>query len=239
MEFEDQLVRDLLAYQKDVKADGFRDPFGLPFPGKQGCVPDELAKRFPNLDAAFGATVSISLRSEYASHHQRLASAVSCCESPIEARFLLSLVCSCARHELNIVIEDADGEPLFAAETTAWMEMTLYVCPQKQLGSHRVDFLLKLVFNNPDIEVARMVGNPDPPGPLVVEERMVIECDGHNFHEKTPEQASRDKNRDRELLNAGYPVMRFTGTEIVSSPMKCTEQIMEWVFPKEPQGRLG
>lgn len=239
MEFGDSLVRDLLAYRNKAVAEGFQDPFCLPFPGKNGCVPDELAKKFPNLDAAFGATVSLSLTSEFSSRLEQLANAVSNCESPIEARFLLSLTCSCAKHDLSMVIEDDEGDPLYNAETNAWMETKLHVCPQKQLGNHRVDFLLNLVFNNPEIEIARMVGEPDPPGPLVVQERMVIECDGHDFHERTAEQASLDKNRDRELLNAGYPVMRFTGSEIVSSPLKSTEQIMEWVFPKKPRGHLG
>ena len=131
MEFEDSLVRDLLAYQKESKAEGCRDPFCLPFPGRQGCVPDELKNKLPNLDAAFGATVSLSLRSEYSLHQERLAYAVNLCESPIEARFLLSLICSCGKHELSVVVEDGEGEPLFATETNAWMEMTLYVYPKK------------------------------------------------------------------------------------------------------------
>ncbi len=42
----------------------------------------------------------------------------------------------------------------------------------------------------------------------------VIECDGHDFHEKTKEQAKKDKLRDRELVTDGYVVMRYTGSEI-------------------------
>lgn len=238
MEFEDALVRDLLAHRTKVKAEGFGNPFSLPFPGKLGCVPDELVKKFPDLDAAFGATIAASMISEYAVRRESLAAALTCCESPIEARFLLSLICSCALHDLSIVVEDDEGDPIFATETTAWMEMKLYVCPQKQLGDHRVDFFLNQVFNNPDIEVARMFGKPDPDGPPVIQERLVVECDGHEFHERTREQATRDKNRDRELLNAGYPVMRFTGSEIVLSPLKCSGQIMKWLFPQEPRGSL-
>jgi Protein of unknown function (DUF559) len=238
MEFEDSLVRDLLVFQKFSKTEGYRDPFTLPFPGKSGCVPDEIGKKFPNLDAAFGATVSFSLTSEYSMRLERLGYAVGLCESPIEARFLLSLVCSCAKHDLSIVIINDEDEPIYFAETNARMEQKLYVCPQKQLGAYRVDFFLNLVFNNPQVEVARMVGKADPPSPLIIQERLVIECDGHDFHEKTAAQASRDKNRDRELLNAGYPVMRFTGVEIISSPLKCSDQIMKWAFPIEPQGSL-
>jgi hypothetical protein len=96
---------------------------------------------------------------------------------------------------------------------------------------------LEFDFGNPDIEVAQMVGKPDPPGPLVIERRLVIECDGHDFHEKTREQATKDKSRDRDLLNLGYPVMRFTGSEIVSAPLKSAAQVMDWAFDKK--SRLG
>ena len=54
---------------------------------------------------------------------------------------------------------------------------------------------------------------------------IVIECDGHDFHEKTKDQAARDKRRDREILTAGFPVMRFTGSEIYKSPVQCMEQV--------------
>lgn len=56
---------------------------------------------------------------------------------------------------------------------------------------------------------------------------IAIECDGHDFHEKTKEQAARDKKRDREIVSAGYPVMRFTGSEIYKSPRACAEQLRE------------
>jgi len=237
--YEDSLVRELLAYQAKARAEGSGDPFSLPFPEKVGYVPNEVTRRFPGIEAAFGATVSVSLRSELGVRRNQLAVALGRCESPIEVRFLLSLICSCAMHDLSIVVEDEDGDPLYSAETDARMEQKLHVCPQQHLGDYRVDFALNLVFNNPQVEVARMVGQPDPAGPLVIQERLVIECDGHDFHERTREQATRDKNRDRELLNAGYPVMRFTGSEIVSSPLKCTGQIMQWAFPQEPSGHLG
>jgi len=45
----------------------------------------------------------------------------------------------------------------------------------------------------------------------------VIECDGHDFHEKTKEQARKDKKRDRDLITNGYMVMRFTGSEIYNN----------------------
>lgn len=50
---------------------------------------------------------------------------------------------------------------------------------------------------------------------------LVVECDGHDFHEKTKEQAKRDKSRDRDLQAAGITVLRFTGSEIYNDINQC------------------
>ena len=44
--------------------------------------------------------------------------------------------------------------------------------------------------------------------------KLIVECDGHDFHEKTKEQAKKDKQRDRYLITSGFYVLRFTGSEI-------------------------
>jgi len=56
--------------------------------------------------------------------------------------------------------------------------------------------------------------------------RLVIECDGHDYHERTKEQAARDRSRDRALTAAGYHVLRFTGSEIWSDPWRCRDEIL-------------
>jgi very-short-patch-repair endonuclease len=58
---------------------------------------------------------------------------------------------------------------------------------------------------------------------------IVVECDGHDFHEKTPEQAKRDKKRDRDMIKAGYHVLRFTGSEIVNDPFACVMDISKLI----------
>lgn len=54
---------------------------------------------------------------------------------------------------------------------------------------------------------------------------LVVECDGHAFHERTREQAAHDKRRDRNLMRAGFQVMRFTGAELFRDPVKCIEEV--------------
>jgi very-short-patch-repair endonuclease len=57
---------------------------------------------------------------------------------------------------------------------------------------------------------------------------LVIECDGHDFHERTKEQAAHDRARDRAMQEAGYTVFRFTGSEIYRDPVKCARQVIAW-----------
>lgn len=58
-------------------------------------------------------------------------------------------------------------------------------------------------------------------------QRIVIEADGHNFHERTKEQAQHDKKRDREMQTLGWRVMRFTGSEIYRDPVGCVSQVSD------------
>jgi very-short-patch-repair endonuclease len=57
---------------------------------------------------------------------------------------------------------------------------------------------------------------------------VIIECDGHDFHERTKEQAARDRSRDRRVSLSGFVVLRFTGSEIWKDPLGCAEQVMRW-----------
>jgi very-short-patch-repair endonuclease len=60
----------------------------------------------------------------------------------------------------------------------------------------------------------------------------VIECDGHEFHQKTKEQVKKDKKRDRDLTMEGYTVIRFTGSEIVQSPFLCARETIQIITNK-------
>lgn len=60
----------------------------------------------------------------------------------------------------------------------------------------------------------------------------VIECDGHEFHQKTKEQVEKDNTRTRNLQKAGYEVIRFSGTEIWHKPRKCVDEIINIILSK-------
>lgn len=76
----------------------------------------------------------------------------------------------------------------------------LVIRPQEKIGQFRVDFLITTEDG---------------------QSLLVVECDGHEFHERTKEQAAKDRSRDRDLLASGIPVMRFTGAEIFAAPFGC------------------
>ena len=59
--------------------------------------------------------------------------------------------------------------------------------------------------------------------------RLGIECDGHDFHERTREQAQRDKKRDRDLAARGWRILRFTGSEIWKDPARCAQEVFKVV----------
>lgn len=88
-----------------------------------------------------------------------------------------------------------------------------FLAPQVQIGSYRVDFVFAK---------AKYFDRPS--------KWVVIECDGHDFHEKTKEQAARDKARDRFLSAEAGKVLRFTGSEIFRDVGACWEDVTKVVI---------
>jgi very-short-patch-repair endonuclease len=70
---------------------------------------------------------------------------------------------------------------------------------QAVIGKYRVDFLLTY---QSGISV----------------HRIIVELDGHNFHEKNKHQRSYEKARDRFLIKSGYQVIHFTGSDVCADP---------------------
>ncbi|MFL9582392.1 endonuclease domain-containing protein [Stenotrophomonas sp. AB1(2024)] len=59
--------------------------------------------------------------------------------------------------------------------------------------------------------------------------RLVVELDGHEFHERTKEQAAKDRSRDRWMLAQGVTVIRFTGSEVWNDPFSCADQTADQI----------
>lgn len=147
--------------------------------------------------------------------------AIALCESPIE-EMLFSAICTVMIGEYSCsfcpgVHEWLDGEVVNGFEkvdlfTDGFKTSRVYLIPQWQIGDYRVDFCL---FDGRRSEK--------------VWDRIVIECDGHDFHERTKEQAAKDRSRDRALAGQNIVVFRFTGSEIVRDPYRCAEEIRAFI----------
>lgn len=87
----------------------------------------------------------------------------------------------------------------------AWV---ITVEPQRWFGHYRVDFLISYAFFGRTL-------------------RLVVECDGHDFHERTKAQAIKDRRRDRALQSQGLKVFRFTGSEITAAPSLCAMEALD------------
>lgn len=83
------------------------------------------------------------------------------------------------------------------------------VTPQAQVGKYRADFLVEWKGK-----------------------KVVIECDGHDFHEKTKKQAAHDKKRDRDISLLGYQIRRYTGSEIYQNARQVINDI-DLIFDDE------
>lgn len=88
----------------------------------------------------------------------------------------------------------------------------VFLAPQVQIGPYRVDFLLGVGKRPSDAQC------------------VVVECDGHDFHDRTPDQAARDKSRDRYLNQRVKAVARFTGREIYRDVDACLADATKILF---------
>ena len=89
----------------------------------------------------------------------------------------------------------------------------IVIFPQSKIGNYRADFLILCELNDRHFWV-------------------VVECDGHDFHERSKEQARRDRSRDRWMTANKISVLRFTGSEIFKDPDACAEQVADFIASK-------
>ncbi len=124
------------------------------------------------------------------------------CESPIETILLSAFLFVFDDSELTIT-------PLRSNQRIAdpFGDGQLYC--QFVVGEYRADFFVE------------MIDRRDQTTWL----QLAIECDGHEFHERTKAQARRDRARDRWMQINKIMVLRFTGQEIWEDPIACASQV--------------
>ena len=122
------------------------------------------------------------------------------CESEIERLMLAELLfCPFGYH--------AGPHTIRSPSASISVDGNVLIIPQLAIGRYRADFAVLIKNFAGDVL------------------QMVVECDGHDFHEKTKVQAQRDKKRDRDMQRAGWQVFRFTGSEIFKDISECVGEL--------------
>jgi hypothetical protein len=154
------------------------------------------------------------------------------------AAYLKANIAHVLDRELEIPF-DADcriESPLEAAFRVWWEAVSialqpmarLRLCPQREVvvdgKVYRLDFVVA-----PWGETwgrirddAQRFGLPFP--------EFAIELDGHDFHERTKEQVALRDRRDRDLQNAGWRVLHFSGAEFHRNPRAAVSDTYLTVF---------
>jgi very-short-patch-repair endonuclease len=118
------------------------------------------------------------------------------------------LVAKDEKHEASCMAADEGIFPHCSAR--------LIIRPQVKILDRRVDFLIH-AFDWRDADETKWVWR-----------KLIVECDGHNFHERTKEQAAKDRAKDRRAVLDGIDCFRFTGSELWRDPWGCAEQVTDW-----------
>lgn len=123
-------------------------------------------------------------------------------QSPIEDLFWIALHLQCAAERVP-VNPDID----LRSDHQTWYGV--FSTPQAKIDSYRVDFLLeRFGFGERAVPV-------------------IVELDGHEFHDKDKRQRSYEKARDRHLVKRGYRVLHFTGSDVVADPYRVAFEALE------------
>jgi len=126
-------------------------------------------------------------------------------ESPLEDLFWTALHALC-----RVAYEEVNATPDYDNMTnTATWPSGVYVTPQAKFGDYRVDFLVQRRFYG---------GSVQP---------VIVELDGHAFHDKDKKQRAYEKARDRALVKAGCRVVHYTGSEVVADPFRVAWEVLD------------
>ena len=154
------------------------------------------------------------------------------CESPIEELMLLALAVASASMGAPALIDEGHPSPFDEREVDSGL---VTIQPQVIVGKYRVDFEVgyHLMLGPEERNERRGQGEPvEPvPGDLTWHRAVVIvECDGHDFHEETKEQASHDKRKDRDLQTAGFTIFRYSGSDVWNDCVKAAEEVVRMAY---------
>lgn len=158
--------------------------------------------------------------------------------SPLEAAFLGAIVAAFTGGGMVCVSSPKNGVFGCFGGTTAeaWhykrtgtvpekrsTDKLVFVEPQRRIGTYRADFVIRRVAGGRAVSDAGLDGVA------------IVECDGHDYHERTKAQARHDRKRDRETQATGMLVLRYTGAEIWGDPIGCARDVEDKILDRSYQ----
>ncbi len=124
--------------------------------------------------------------------------------SPIEDIFFIAIRLQC--HEMLVEFEPA---PIYNNSTD---QVTypdgIYIDHQVKVGSYNADFMITHIKEKES-------------------HRIIVEVDGHDFHDKNKYQRAYEKSRDRFFLKSGFKVFHYTGSEVVNDPHRVAFEVLK------------
>jgi len=174
------------------------------------------------------------------------------CESPMEQIFLFHVLNyqPYRFEDCRVGIDIATERPVIVCRpwnSEEFQEYNVKIIIQHELlrddgkSKYRTDFLFE-IFRDAEIKAESERGFIEVEKMAEVFTRIIMEVDGHDFHEKTKEQAIQDKSRDRFITKKGYPIFRFTGSEIFNQPHQIAKEIDDYIIDtmiKASRGELA
>lgn len=143
--------------------------------------------------------------------------------TPIESLFYIEWEKETASRYDEIPLYYYDNERM----PFLYPQWELEVKKGKEKKKYRVDFLI----------IMKDLRNWDEPDKK--ENTVIIEIDSYLWHGSTPEQFTKEKERERELTNAGYKIIRFSGREVYKNPIKCVEDAMSFAHKVTKGNKTG
>lgn len=164
-------------------------------------------------------------------------------EVVLQMHFMLAMSCDeevreLAVNSLDLLLESKCQSPieqafLYAFQIiTSWTLLDYAIWLEEQVKinasngkTYRVDFL----FDSKTVDPTSCSGDELVIGkPL----KLIIECDGHDFHEVTKAQVAYRNERDYALKSDGYDIIRFSGSQIYRDPFECASDAIAYILKK-------
>lgn len=128
-------------------------------------------------------------------------------ESPIEQMVICGLMAVSA-HSQFMFFAEYDSKLCKDLHFSHRPIGAVFCYPQMSISKYRADFVIHAV-----------TGEKDCP--------LVLELDGHQWHERSEQDRRKEKRRDRYMQSLGFRLARYTGSEAYGDPFEVAREALD------------